>query len=313
MSLVDGTGKSVLTLTMAALDAFVSAAPSGDTISEQVAGPNLLVLRVSNDQAADPRPPALAIVDRSGTNIGGYSFAGSVPDVDTVHGSPSGTEWTWSVTDSRSTQGPGQGSTRGRILVAGLGIPAHTVLSWAPPAGTWDTVAAWTDMGVVVMRESGGGCGSGFHPDQASFLLDPASGTLTTLFSNDNHFADARHGVTVGFAAQSQSAVLINGRTWDELSSTATSALVSPDGGTVGIGRVRTPGCGSLPGQWTEFVDVTGGGSHEVSGCDIAAWFDATRWVCATAAQWTLRGVDGSMGAALGPISDSYIGTLATA
>jgi hypothetical protein len=173
------------------------------------------------------------------------------------------------------------------------------------PAGSFnEQVAGWTDMGIVMERISLGGCGLGFHGDTASFLVNPGTGALTSLFSDGNHYADARHGVKAAFVAQSASAVVVNGSTYDEAGSVANAVYVGPGGATVGVQRFTLGGCSGSPTPTvrTELIDVATRAHRDIGGCEINGWFDAGHLVCSAYADTTQKIEDlaGNPGAALG-------------
>jgi hypothetical protein len=275
LSAVDVTGHVQWGLSGAAVSRLLSAT-SNDTITARTAGPNLIL---STIPAASPGAGVLVVLDRTGAKIGGGSFTPNGVD-DDVHGSPTGTEWAWSVVDSAIGAEP----AHGRIMVAGIGVAAHTVFSWVAPAGSFDErVGGWTDMGIVMERISVGGCGLGFHGDTASFLVDPVAQTLTNLFTNGDHYADARRGVRAGYAGQSQSAVVVNDVTYDEPSTVANDVYVSPDGAHVGVQRYAIGGCSGGPPEPslnTEMIDVATGSHTDLTGCGISGWLDARDVVC---------------------------------
>jgi hypothetical protein len=202
-----------------------------------------------------------------------------------------------------ATSAPSKQHHHGRILVAGIGVPQHTVFSWVSPVDFSERVAAWTDMGIVMERVNAGGCGIGFHGDEASFLIDPTTGTLTNLFMGGDHYGDARHNVRVAFANRSSSSVLVNGITFDEPGSVANDVFVSPDGSRVGVQRFSQGGCaGVSPTLSTQLINVNSGAHVDIAGCGITGWLDVTRFVCHPFADSTQRieGIDGHPGAVLG-------------
>lgn len=250
------------------------------------------------------------MIDRAGRVIGSGAFDVGVLAQD-VFPDPSGTRWAWSVDDTPTVQ------TRhhGRIMVAGLGIAKHSVYGWVAPEGATESVGAWTDMGIVMQRFAFGGCGEGFLGDGASFLIDPAAGTLTDLFSGD-HYLDARHGARVSRAVDSLSKVYINGTPFDESGTIVDSAYVSPDGTLVGVARITPIGCADdthQPKLGTQIVNVTTGAHVDRSGCLIAGWFDATHYACRSlsTAVATLDDLQGNTVATLG--TGAFLGVLQSA
>jgi hypothetical protein len=271
---VDGAGKVQWSITRADMDTLLSAAPH-DTITARVAGPNVILSVVAAGSTAAGK---LVVLDGTGTSIGASSFTPN-HSTDDVFGAPTGTEWAYSVDDSPLAAN----QHHGRIVVAGIGTAAHTVFSWvAPPGGFNELVAGWTDMGIAMERIGLGGCGIGFHPDSASFLVDPGSGTLTDLFAGGDHYGDSRHGVKVAFAARSSSAVKVNGVMFDEGGTVADGVYVSPDGSRVGVGRFSVVVCAGSPTLTvsTELIEVSTGAHVDVTGCEISGWFDVGHFVC---------------------------------
>jgi hypothetical protein len=273
LAAVNASGQVQWSLTQAEMDTLLSAAPH-DTITARVAGPNVILSVVAAGATAQGR---LVVLDGTGTSLGAGTFT---PNhfADDVFGAPTGSEWAYSVDESPASADRHHGT----IVVAGIGVAAHTVFSWVAPAGGYnELVAGWTDMGIVMERIGLGGCGLGFHPDTASFLVDPATGTLTDLFSGD-HYADSRHGVKAAFAAQSSSAVVVNGTRFDEAGTVADGVYVSPDGSRVGVGRFSVVVCAGSPTLTvsTELIDVSSGAHSDVSGCEISGWFDTGHFVC---------------------------------
>jgi hypothetical protein len=304
LAAVDVSGKVQWSLTQAEVNKLLSAA-AHDTITARVAGPDVILSLVT---AGSPPKGRLVVLDGTGTSLGGFPF---IPNyfTDDVFGNAAGSEWAYSVDDSSASAA----RHHGRIVVAGISTAPHTLFSWVAPAGGFsEQVAAWTDMGIVMERIGLGGCGLGFHPDTASFLIDPVTGTLTSLFSAGVHYGDARHGVRTAFAAQSPSAVMVNGSTFDEVGTVATGLVVSPTGASVGVRRFTLGGCdaGSPATVRTELIDVASGAHTDLAGCGINGWFDATDFVCNAFGDTAQRIEDltGHPGAVLG--RGSFVGVL---
>ncbi len=287
-------------LTASAVDALVSAVPD-DYVIARTAGANVII---SHIPIRSTNGASLVLLDRTGQVVGRGSL--SPFDYATqptgVVGSPTGTEWAWSVDDTPASA-PVTQHDYGRILVAGIGVPQHTVFSWVASTGSSsERVAAWTDMGIVMERVGPGGCGIGFHGDEASFLIDPTTGTLTNLFMGGDHYGDARHNVRVAFPRLYSSSVLVNGTTFSE-GSIASDVFVSQDGSRVGVQRFSQGGCaGGSPTLSTQMIDVNSGAYLDVAGCGITGWLDMTRFVCHAFGDPTQRieGIDGQPGAVLG-------------
>ena len=294
----DAAGHMQWSLTASAVDALVSAVPD-DFVVARTAGPNVIISRLPIRATNGGN---LVVLDRTGQVIGSGSLTpiGYATHATDIFGSPTGTEWAWSVNDTPASA-PVTQHAYGRILVAGIGVPQHTVFSWVASTGSSsESVAAWTDMGIVMERVGPGGCGIGFHGDEASFLIDPSTGTLTNLFTGGEHYGDARHNVRVAFASRS-SAVLVNGITFH--GSVASDVFVSPDGSRVGVQRFSQGGCaGGSPTLSTQVIDVTSGAHMDIAGCGITGWLDITEFVCHAFGDPTQRieGIDGQPGAVLG-------------
>jgi hypothetical protein len=272
---LDGGGTVRWSVPQSAINALVQGADaaSGFPITVSTAGPNVLISHLTTNAAPSGR---LAVIGPTGAVVYRGSFSGAGNN-DAVEGSPDGTEWAWSVDATPAAAAAHHGS----ILVAGLTTPQRVVYSWVAPVGATELVGAWTDTGIVMERLSFGGCGAGFHPDTASFLVDPATGALTDLFTGGEAYADARHGVRVAFGARTRSQVLVNGVVFDETGTIVDGAYVSPDGASVGIARITPIGCGGVTSfrLSTEVVTVAGGAHHDLASCEIKGWFDATHFV----------------------------------
>jgi hypothetical protein len=302
VSAVDASGHAQWSLTTAQVNTLLGAVGQ-DRTSIRVAGPNVLLSVVTTGPSPVGR---VVVLDGTGVSLGGGSFT---PNnlADDVFGAPTGSEWAYSVDDSPSSAG----RHHGRIVVAGIGVAPHTVFTWVAPPGDNEQVSSWTDMGIVMERVSLGGCGAGFHPDSASFLVNPRSGTLRDLFSAD-HYGDARHGVQAAFAAHSPSMVIINGARFDEAGTVADRVFVSPGGTTVGVGRFSVAVCAGTTTVTvsTELVNVATGDHTDVRGCELSGWFDAARFVCGALDDPTqhLESVSGEVGAVLG--NGQFLGAL---
>lgn len=274
LTAVNARGQVQWSLTQADMDTLL-AASSHDTVTARVAGPNVILSAVVAGSITRGR---LVVLDGTGTSLGGGTFTPNNA-ADDVFGAPGGSEWAYSVDESPASASRHHGT----IVVAGIGVAAHTVFSWVAPAGSYDElVAGWTDMGIVMERVSLGGCGVGFHSDTASFLIDPMTGALTDLFAGGDHYADSRHGVKAAFAAQSSSAVVVNGNRFDEAGTVADGVYVSPDGSRVGVGRFSVVVCAGSQTFTvsTELIDVSSGTRSDVAGCEITGWFDTAHFVC---------------------------------
>jgi hypothetical protein len=127
---------------------------------ERAGGPNLLAI-------GDGR---VVVIDRTGAVIGRGTYSGESPigAVPTMHPSPTGTRWAWTMVTTVpapgvSTAGPHASS----LWVAGLAEPPHRVRTWT---GEYDVASRqWSDAGIVVVKFDYR-CG---ELPQSSALVDP--------------------------------------------------------------------------------------------------------------------------------------------
>lgn len=303
---VDGAGQTQWSLSNASVNRLLSTG-TNDDVTAQAAGGDVFLfgfhLFITKRVAG-----SVAVLDRAGNVMGLGSFDSTVLCCD-VAGGPSGTQWAWSVDDSLDA--PDGAQHHGRIMVEGLGIPAHSVYAWVAPVGSTERVGAWTDMGIVMQRVSLAGCGVGFHPDTASFLVDPLTGALTSLFSGQAYL-DASHRVRVALSPRSQSTVVVNGADHSQAGTIVDGAYVSPDGTRVGVARLTPIPCasGESARAGTELITVATGREAVLPGCEIRGWFDTTHFVCAAfnSTTYVLHDLAGKEVATLG--TGSFVGVL---
>ncbi len=298
-------------MTEAAITKLLSA-DSNNGVVAHPAGDHV-VLFASHGLGNSPTPGTVAVLDHNGKVIGTGAFDAGVYGTD-IAADPSGSQWAWSVDDLAASADTNV-RHRGGIMVAGLGIPKHSVYSWVAPLGATDRVGAWTDLGIVMKRFTFGGCGPGFLPDTASFLIDPQSGTLTDLFSGQAYL-DAQHQVRVARSAQSSSNVSVNGVSYDQQGTILNGAWVSPDGTRVGVARLQPLPCAQGPATAlvsTELITVATGTRASLPGCEISGWFDATHFACSAFNSDTvvLHDLSGTAGATLG--NGRFVGVLQAA
>ncbi|MDQ6846340.1 MAG: hypothetical protein M3019_01965 [Candidatus Dormibacteraeota bacterium] len=304
---VDSTGHTQWSLTDTAARTLLSLGPN-DGVEVRPAGVNLFVFGC-HDSATTALPGGVAVLDSTGKVIGKGAFDKATTCGD-VAADPSGPRWAWSVDDSLPAT-PGV-QHHGRIMVAGLGTAARSVYSWLAPVDASERVGAWTDMGIVMQRLTFGGCGPGFHPDTASFLINPSKETLSDLFDGASYL-DARHGVRVSLAAGSHSAILVDGARFDYPATIIDGAYVSPDGALVGVGRLTPLPCagGDQSARvHTQLITVATGAQVELPGCEIRGWFDAGHFVCQQFTDPTsfVEDLSGHMSATLG--KGNFLGVL---
>ena len=135
-------------------------------------------------------------------------------------------------------------------------------------------------MGIVMLRDGPGGCGWGFHNDNASFLVNPTKRSLANLFALKQgwYFQDARSGVKVGVAGD---AVIINGTTFTEAKGDIVGlGWVSPDGRHVGVSLMVPSSCvGAAPGFLTEMVTVASKQRVNIRGMICDAWWNNSEYL----------------------------------
>ncbi len=304
---VDGAGQTQWSLSNASVNRLLSTGTNDDVVAQTAGGDVFLFgfhLFITKRVAG-----SVAVLDRAGNVMGLGSFDSTVLCCD-VSAGPSGTQWAWSVDDSLDA--PDGAQHHGRIMVEGSGVPAHSVYSWAAPVGSTERVGAWTDMGIVMQRVSLAGCGVGFHPDTASFLVDPLSGALTSLFASQAYL-DASHRVRVALSAVSRSTVVVNGADHSQAGTIVDGAYVSPDGTLVGVARLTPVPCaGGDQGARvsTELITVASGRQALLPGCEIRGWFDTSHFVCTAFNSTTdvLHDLAGNEVATLG--RGSFVGVL---
>lgn len=296
LAVVDGLGQTQWTVSQATVDQLLGATTTDDVVV-RVAGPHV-VLEVSHGVS---QPGRLAVLDRDGHTMSTVSVEDAVGSAEGVAPDPSGTRWAWSVDDTPASA-PSGTSHHGHIVVGGLTGTKRTMASWVAPPGYIDIVSDWTDMGIILERPDQGGCGVGYHNDNASFLVDATTGAISQLFANGQHYGDARRGVVGGFASN-PSTILVDGTAYDEPATVASKLFVSPDGLEVGVERYRIESCSAQPTSIsTELIAVGSQTRQDIAGCGISGWLDPTHFVCHGVADMKqhIESLQGQPGANLG-------------
>src|SRR5579862_9864547 len=220
----------------------------------EAAGPNILLTYLNGTPTA-----VIAVISGSTGKLLGR---GTAPDVSgQVVGSPSGTEWVW-------IQEIGVNSTGhywGTVAIAGLGVSPHTIFNWTAPAGYNEALNYWTDAGIVLQRVSDKStCIESFADGNAAFLINPLTGTSTTLFSGYDQFILVTKEVQISSFWGADNAVDIQGASYkadiysDEMSQITDGAHPSPDGVHVVVNRVGFDGtCNVVTSK--DFVELIDG------------------------------------------------------
>jgi hypothetical protein len=200
----------------------------------QTGGPNMLIVYTPDGL----NPTVVVISGATGKVVG----RGTAPkSAGQLVGSPSGTEWAWMVDLGTNSTG----HDHGEIELAGLGVPVHTLFYWTAPTGYYEQLNYWTDAGIVLQRiSSDATCIQNYAFGNATFLINPATGTLTDLFSGSDQFLFVTKEVQIaGFYANS-SGLSLKGESYPPQvyneggSEIVEGANPSPDGVHVAVNRV---------------------------------------------------------------------------
>jgi hypothetical protein len=213
-----------------------------DSSTPQIGGSYLYFF----SQATPASVYQVAVVSRTGTLIGHGTAPALNPNPDGTSPfqvSPIKPEWAWTTDETPNASGP----HRGVVEVGGLGEANRIVFRWVAPVGFTEQLINWTNSGIIMQRtELGGGfpCGGFESTDYAWFAINPLTDALTDLFAGNDWFEDASSGVTAALPINAPHTVLVNGVTYSESKSVATSAAISPDGVHVAVFRQSFGPCG---------------------------------------------------------------------
>ena len=244
----------------------------GFGINSQIAGSHIILFyNVSSTLTK------VAVLSRAGNLVGTSTVPISPGSFSQIEVSPSGTEWAWIVDQIPNATG----QHHGLVEVGGLGEAVRTVYHWVAPVGFTETVAAWTNTGIIMFRVQSGGCGVGFHPDFASFVINPTTGSLSELFSGNENYLGASSGVTVASLRNDAHSVVINGVTYSESKSIIVNANISPDGVHVAVSRVSdSEGCGPPSIRYTvEMVTVANQSHVDLQNLTADGWWDDDHFI----------------------------------
>jgi hypothetical protein len=240
----------------------------------QIGGSNLFFFY----QATPTSPNKIAVVSRTGKLLG-IGTAPALPDSSSVSYywsfvvSPTGTEWAWPVDQTPTAAG----QHHGVVEVGGLGETNRILYRWAAPVGFSETLAGWTDAGIIMQRSEDEYCGYGENTaEDAWFAINPSTGKLTELFTGNDRFMAASSGVTVAGLLNDPHTVLINGVRYSESKSVLAGAAISPDGGRVAVMRISFNPCGggNIPEDSIEIVNVANHTHVDLHGIQLVSWWD---------------------------------------
>jgi hypothetical protein len=235
-------------------------------LTYEVGGSHLLFFYL-----ASPTLVKVVVVSRTGQVLGrgtapGLAYWGLVV-------SPDGTSWAWS--DDQTPNATGR--HHGVIEVGGLSEANRIVYSWVAPVGYTESLAAWTNTGIIMDRTQGPGpCGSNLTT--AWFVINPTTGKLSDLFTGNDQFLDASSGVATAGLLNDAHAVLVNGVIYSETKSLPWAASISPDGTHVAIARVaNTSACSpsETAKETTEMVTVASR-THTDLNLNFVSWWNNT-------------------------------------
>jgi hypothetical protein len=244
----------------------------GFGINSQIAGPNIILFYNITTSLTK-----VAVLSRTGNLVGSSTVPLSPGSFSQIEVSPSGTEWAWIVDQTPYATG----KHHGLVEVGGLREAVRTVYHWVAPVGFTETVAAWTNTGIIMFRVQSGGCGVGFHPDFASFVINPTTGSLSDLFSGNENYLGASSGVTVASLGNDEHSVLIDGVKYSESKSSIDGAYISPDGAHVAVSRINLSGgcAGSIPKLTVEMVTVANQSHVDLQNLTADGWWDDDQFI----------------------------------
>jgi hypothetical protein len=277
LKVVNSQGVEQWSLSNAAMEKIFGVSASqaqtqGFGINSQIAGPNIILFYNITTSLTK-----VAVLSRAGNVVGSSTVPLSPGSFSQIEVSPSGTEWAWVVDQTPNATG----KHHGLVEVGGIGEAVRTVYRWVAPMGFTETVAAWTNTGIIMFRVQSGGCGVGFHPDFASFVINPTTGSLSDLFSGNENYLGASSGVTVASLGNDEHSVLIDGVKYSESKSSIAGAYISPDGAHVAVSRINfSGGCaGSTPKLTVEMVTVANHSHVDLQNLTADGWWDDDQFI----------------------------------
>jgi hypothetical protein len=239
--------------------------------SPQIGGSDLFFFIQSTPTSADQ----VAVVSRTGALIGrGTAPAFSLAVTSPFQVSPIGTEWAWTTDETPNASG----QHRGVVEVGGLNEANRIVYRWVAPVGFTEQLINWTNTGIIMQRTELGGpfpCGGYDSTDYAWFAINPATDALTNLFAGNDWFQDASSGVNAATPMNAPHTVLVNGVSYSESKSVASSAAISPDGVHVAVFRQTFNPCGggNIPITSIEIITVATQSHIDLSTLYFDGWF----------------------------------------
>src|ERR1022692_2129045 len=247
----------------------------GFGINSEIAGSHIILFYSPTSTATK-----VVVLSRAGNVVGNATVSLDPQSFSQIEVSPSGAQWAWAVDQTPNATG----NHRGVVEVGGLSEAVRTVYHWVAPVGFTETVAAWTNTGIIIFRVQSGGCGVGFHPDFASFVINPTTGSLSDLFSGNENYLGASSGVTVASLGNDDHSVLIDGGKYSESRSSIDGAYISPDGAHVAVSRIKlSGGCGGSPPKLSvEMVTVANQSHVDLANLTALGWWNDTQYVANT-------------------------------
>ncbi len=251
------------------------------------AGPNIFIVGLPN---ASTPPPIVVVLSSAGKTLGSGPVSGPTPDFGLVVSSPNGTEWAWNVTLGKNKAG----QYFGAVEIAGIGVPTHTIYKWTAPVGATEAVNYWTDAGIILQRTgSNTTCTQYYSLNNAAFIINPITGSLSDLFSGNQQFIYATSEVKVAGLYSNPNAVSINGTVYSEAGPfVVTGANVSPGGGHVVVNRENFLGqCGgNVPIDSALLVDVDTHSQIALPKLWESGWLNSSEFIAASNMAYNLQG-----------------------
>lgn len=258
-----------------------------NNVNPVVAGPNVLLVGLP---AASTPPPVVVVLSSAGKTMGSGPVSGPTPDFGLLVGSPDGTEWAWNVTLGKNQTG----QDFGEVEIAGIGVPTHTIYKWTAPIGASEAVNYWTDTGIILQRTgSNTTCTQYYSLNNAAFIINPLTGSISDLFSGDQQFIYATSEVKVAGLYSNPNGVSINGTVYSEAGPfVVVGANVSPDGKHVLVNRENFLGqCGgNIPTDSAVLVNVATHSHIDIPNLWESGWLNNSAFIAPSNMAYNLQG-----------------------
>ena len=258
-----------------------------NNVNPVVAGPNVLLVGLP---AASTPPPVVVVLSSAGKTLGSGPVSGPTPDFGLLVGSLDGTEWAWNVTLGKNKAG----QNFGEVEIAGIGVPTHTIYKWTAPIGASEAVNYWTDAGIILQRTgSNTTCTQYYSLNNAAFIINPITGSISDLFSGDQQFIYATSEVKVAGLYSNPNGVSINGTVYSEAGPfVVVGANVSPDGEHVLVNRENFLGqCGgNIPTDSAVLVNVATHSHIDIPNLWGSGWLNNSEFIASSNMAYNLQG-----------------------